>query len=956
MPIFVLVSLINLKNNSKFIILLMTRFAMKEWFAASLLVAVPLGVGAENVVVSPPSGENICLLSSLELNTITCLAGENVRANLSTAGNPLTIRDTVYVSGVGTHAPSTAIVKVNGATRFVANLGIDDGAESSADKNDHGIVDYVVRKHVGGDRTGEVVMQGTIDRRDAESVKLDLDVTGWDYITLDAQQGTHAWADHVDWANAYFECAGERPITVTAGQMYADESLIVRLPEEGREPGSEIIPLSSLDLSKVQNGWGTIKADKSIDGNDITLNDTVYASGVGAHATGQIVVKLNGAVTHFVARLGIDDEVKASVTGSNNNGVCDYRVSLRSESGETKVVDEGTVRCRQASTPLIDVDCRGWKYLIIDFPEGAGGNAYDHFDLANAYFEYLEQNSSKPVIVSPDEISSKLGCATTVYAVPGVRFMQRMKAVSENAVITVSDLPEGLTWNAKRNLIEGVINAEGEYRYTATVTNGEEVSEEVITLTVSSSLQQPVPFMGWLSWNVFEHEISDEKVRAVADAFERYGLADAGYRYLCLDDLWHASARESGTNKPLCDTNKFPNGLKDLADYVHGKGLKFGVYSDAAAHTCAGAFGSIGYEEIDAKQYAEWGFDLLKYDYCGAPADQQTAYKRYKAMGDALKNSGRDILFYMCEWGVREPWKWGAETGATTWRCTYDTRDCWIGRAGGIGILQSIEGMKDIWPYSGVNRYNDADMMCIGLHGKGKSSNALCQTGPGMTQTEYQTQFSLWCMWASPLTLSFDVRTISDEDLAIITNEELIAINQDRMGQQAEFIGETDGIQVYAKDLENGDVALAILNLNDNARDVTVDFSTIGALDPTVKYDVRDLWLKEYAGEATGSYSVGVDSHETKVYRLSKAGQVGITSALASADIRVAAVKGAVTVDCAGTEGLAKRILVSDLTGRVLTSGGGTGETFRLPLDAPRGVYVVNVVCAGRSQTKKVNL
>lgn len=329
---------------------------MKECLAASLLVVVPFGVGAENVVVSPPSGENICLLSSLELNTITCLAGENVRANLSTAGNPLTIRDTVYVSGVGTHAPSTAIVKVNGATRFVANLGIDDGAESSADKNDHGIVNYVVRKHVGGDRTGEVVMQGTIDRRDAESVKLDLDVTGWDYITLDAQQGTHAWADHVDWANAYFECAGERPITVTARQMYADESLIVRLPEEGRESGSEIIPLSSLDLSKVLNGWGTIKADKSIDGNDITLNDTVYASGVGAHATGQIVVKLNGAVTHFVTRLGIDDEVKANAPGNNNNGVCDYRISLRSESGETKVVDEGTVRCRQASTPLIDVD------------------------------------------------------------------------------------------------------------------------------------------------------------------------------------------------------------------------------------------------------------------------------------------------------------------------------------------------------------------------------------------------------------------------------------------------------------------------------------------------------------------------------------------------------------------------------------------------------------------------
>lgn len=926
---------------------------MKKLITAALFAAFPVGMMADNVTISPPTGGNICLLSSLDLSTITCLSGENVRADKSTANNPLTIRDTIYTSGIGTHAPSVAIVKVNGATRFVSCLGVDDEAESAAVKDDHGIVNYVIRKHVGGNKTGEIVMQGTVDRRDAASVKVDLDVTGWDYITLEAQPGTHAWADHVDWANAYFEYTGEKPVTVTSQQMYADNSKTVDLPAVGRD-GADIIPLSSLEISKATNGWGTIKANKSIDGNPITLNDTVYTSGVGAHAAGQIIVKLNGAVTRFEARLGIDDEVASQVAQRPNAGVCNYRVSLRAENGDIRVEAEGTVRYGQ-QTALIDVDCNGWKYLIIDFPEGDAGNDCDHFDLANAYFEYQEQNSTPPAIVSAEEISSKLACATTVYSLPGIRFMQKIKTASSDATVSVSGLPEGLTWNARRNLIEGVVSTEGEYTYVATVTNGDETSEETIHLTVSSDLQQPVPFMGWLSWNVFENEISDDKVRAVADAFERYGLVDAGYRYLCLDDLWHASARESGTNKPLYSTAKFPKGMNDLADYVHAKGLKFGVYSDAAARTCAGAFGSYGYEEIDAKQYAEWEFDLLKYDYCGAPSDQQSALTRYKKMGDALKNSGRDILFYMCEWGVREPWKWGAETGATTWRCTYDTRDCWIGKSGGIGVTQSIEGMKDIWPYAGVNRFNDADMMCIGLHGKGKSSNDLCQTGPGMTQTEYRTQFALWCMWASPLTLSFDVRTISDDDLAIITNEELIAINQDRMGQQAEFIGEADGIQIYAKDLENGDVALAIVNLNATTKNVTVDFSKIPALDATTKYLLRDLWAKEAVGTFTGSYQTSVASHETKVYRLANAENVGVRPETAAA-VKVHARKGAVTVDCSGTKGQSKRILVSDLTGRVLTSARGTGESFRMPLDAPHGVYVVNVVCAGRSQNVKVKI
>ncbi|MBR5689642.1 MAG: glycoside hydrolase family 27 protein [Prevotella sp.] len=467
------------------------------------------------------------------------------------------------------------------------------------------------------------------------------------------------------------------------------------------------------------------------------------------------------------------------------------------------------------------------------------------------------------------ETELKLACADIVFSQPGVRFMHKIRATNPDAKVAVEGLPRGLSWNQKRSLVEGIVEQEGEYHYTVKLTLDGKTTLETVTLTVSSTLQQPLPFMGWLSWNVVEGDISEEVVKTVADAMVSSGLAAAGYNYLCIDDLWHAAEREAGTDKPLYDAEKFPNGMKAVSDYVHSKGLKFGIYSDAGTKTCAGCFGSVGYEEIDAQQYAEWEVDLLKYDYCNAPTDVETCRERYKAMGDALKNTGREILFYMCEWGAREPWKWGAETGATCWRCTYDTRDGWNGINGGIGILQSIEGMKDIWAYSGVNRFNDADMLCIGIHGKGKSSNHLVVGEPGMTQTEYRTQFSLWCMWSSPLSLSFDLRKpISDDDLAMMTNSELIALDQDPMGQQAEFIGETDGIQIYAKDLENGDVAIAVLNLNDTERVATINFSDIPALDAGGKYRFRDLWAKEDLGSFSDRYSVSVASHETKVYRL----------------------------------------------------------------------------------------
>ncbi len=738
------------------------------------------------------------------------------------------------------------------------------------------------------------------------------------------------------------------------------DATVVYLPESG-PAGEEIVPLSSLDITKITNGWGTVKANKSIDGNALKMKGVTYMSGVGAHATAKVNVKLNGAVTAFHAIIGIDDETKAQSQNNPTQGICDYIVTLVKQNGEETEVCSGTIRYLDAAPVAIDIteNLRDYKYLILEFPEGAQ-NGNDHVDIANAYFEYVEQNSTKPILVSDSEMGGALACATVVFSQPGVRFMHKLRANVPDAVIDVEDLPAGLTWNEERSLVEGIIEQEGEYTYTAVVTADGETTSQPISLTVSSNLDQPVPFMGWLSWNVVQGDISETVVRTVADAFINQGLLDAGYNYLVIDDLWHANSR-AANGKPVADAKKFPNGIKAAADYAHSKGLKFGIYSDGGTSTCAGKFGSFGYEEIDAKAYAEWEVDLLKYDYCNAPGDLKTCKARYQAMGDALKASGRNILFYVCEWGVREPWKWASETGGSCWRATYDTRDGWNGKSGGIGMVESVAGMKDIWAYNGVNRFNDADMMCVGIHGTGKSSSDLVVKA-GMTQDEYRSQFAMWCMWSSPLTLSFDLRkSISDDDLALMTNPELIAIDQDRMGQAAEFVSQdANQCQLYFKDLENGDVAVAVINMSASAHPYTIDFKSIPALDPDTNYYVRDLQQRTDEPRATGSIEIPtIRSHETKVYRLSttESGSALISPSEPVECMSVIVNYDTVDICVPGSGSTTKRVLLSDTEGRVVASATySDGECISLPISGLHGVYIVNVTCAARSHSQKISI
>lgn len=917
---------------------------------ALVFVSVLGIVDAKAETITPPTGNDVCLLSSLDLTTVTYFNDDNknkVYADKATFGTPLIIAGDTYTTDVGTHAPSKFVVKVNGAKSFHAIFGIDAAAPTQAK---HGIVDYTVTTY-NSSKQATTVKSGTITVNDAAGTTVDVDLTNVVYLILNFDKGEEAWGDHVDLGNAYFKYAGTAPQLINESDMWQGGSNVVTIPDAPW--GQEYIRLSSLEIEKTKCGWEnhTPKKDKSIDGNNITIGGKVYESGVGTHGPSQIIIKLNGSVTDFYTVLGVDDEVKEA-------GNFDYHVYVKAEGGATEDIAKGTInRFSNQSVDIHADNLSGWKYLYLETSNGNDGtNTCDHVDWANAYLVFQDQNSTRPCIVSAEELTTKLACATTVFSQPNVRFMQKVRSTVTGAQLSVSNLPAGLTWNAARNIVEGVVAEEGVYTYQINVTVDGETTSEDVTLTVSSSLQHPVPFMGWLSWNSVQGNISQKIIEQAVELFQNKGLYECGWNHIMMDDLWQGTRKADGTPQP--NASRFPNGLKTVADYVHQNGMKFGLYTDAADRTCAGAFGSYGYEEIDAKTYAEWGVDVVKCDYCYAPDDVETAKKRYKALADAFAAAGNNTMLYICEWGVREPWKWGAEVGGRCWRISQDVRDCWTGSGSGVGVVQSIEAMKNLSAYQGVNRFNDSDMLCTGLHATGKSSNDLCGgTGAGMTDDEYATQFALWCMWSSPMALSFDPskNTLTDADFKLLRNKELIALNQDRMGQQGDLISEADNLVVFAKDCENGDVALSVTNMSSSEKQATFDFAAIPALDPTKTYTVRDVMENAEAGEATGTFTTDVRKHATRVFRLAEKKVVdGIASTVSAKDFSIVAGKNCVKISMPETAGLAKRILMSDFEGRVVSGLNTTADKAKVAL--AKGTYLVTVVCNAHARTVKVQI
>jgi len=372
------------------------------------------------------------------------------------------------------------------------------------------------------------------------------------------------------------------------------------------------------------------------------------------------------------------------------------------------------------------------------------------------------------------------------------------------------------------------------------------------------------PPMGWNSWNNFGCNVDEKLIRETADAIVASGMKAAGYEYVVIDDCWQGERDSLGFIRP--DPKRFPSGMKALGDYIHSKGLKFGIYSDVGAKTCGGRPGSRGYEYQDAKTYASWGADYLKYDWCNS--EGLSPLGAYTTMRDALFNTGRPIVFSICEWGDNKPWEWAKNIGHL-WRTTGDITHCWDceenhGTWSSFGIMRILDKQKGLKIHAGPGRWNDPDML---------------EVGNGMSVNEDRAHFSMWAMLAAPLIAGNDVRRMSAETREILTNSEVIAVNQDSLGTQGFASVSEDGLEIWAKPLLNDGWAICFLNRNKEMKEVTFnwkenlikdDFAQ-RHLDPKkMTYKIRDLWSKREMGTTEKPLRAAVPPHDVLMLRLTK--------------------------------------------------------------------------------------
>ena len=360
------------------------------------------------------------------------------------------------------------------------------------------------------------------------------------------------------------------------------------------------------------------------------------------------------------------------------------------------------------------------------------------------------------------------------------------------------------------------------------------------------------PPMGWNSWNKFACDVNEQTVRDTADAMVSSGMRDAGYQYVVIDDCWHGPRDANGFI--TADPQKFPSGIKALADYVHSRGLKFGIYSDAGRLTCGGRPGSHGHEYQDALTYARWGADYLKYDWCST--GDRNAKEAYALMADALRTSGREIVFSMCEWGTAKPWLWAKNTG-NLWRTTGDIFDSFSTKDPKRDWAHTVTDIVDLneplWPYAGPGHWNDPDMLEVG--------------NGGMSPAEYRSHFSLWAMMAAPLIAGNDIAHMNEEMRSILLNKEVIAIDQDALGIQGHRVRKDGNSELWVKPLKDGGLTVLLFNRGNVP-------ATIGGSGGELAWQtkgrakVRDLWAHKDMGRWTGAIQATVEPHGVAMYRI----------------------------------------------------------------------------------------
>lgn len=632
--------------------------------------------------------------------------------------------------------------------------------------------------------------------------------------------------------------------------------------------------LQDMNLGPASQGYGRPGIGKTVVGKPLTLGGHEFDHGVGAHAEFEVRLRLSGSPCRFDSIVGVDDETE-------NRGSVRFEVWADGK----LVADSGVLKGGGAAKP-ISADLTGKRNVRLVVTDAGDGGEFDHADWADARFEF---DGPPPVSVPLPPVPREAAVILTPKPSPkprvngpkayGVRpdapFLYTIPATGKRPIIyDAVGLPRGLVVNRANGRISGSVAKRGTYNATLIARNSLGVSKRPFRIVVGDTLALTPP-MGWNSWYCFLNRVTEKDVRAAADAMVRTGMIDHGYSYINIDDCWaikpgDANPELSGEERDpsgLINSNKrFPD-MKALCDYIHAKGLKAGIYSSPGRLTCAGFVGSYDHEVQDAQRFADWGFDFLKYDWCsygrivpdlkvpprGEPtplAVRAALMKPYSVMEAALRTIPRDMIFSLCQYGMGRVWEWGQKVGGNTWRTTGD-----LGATSDLAkSMYSIAlGSNGTEKWAGPGHWNDPDFLLIGyITWKGEMRPT------PLTPNEQYSYVSLWAILAAPMIFSGDMTRLDEFTLSLLTNDEVNDVNLDRLGKQGRRVWKGGDAEVWARPLEDGTRAVALLNLAEKPAKVTVRFSDLGL---TGAQPIRDLWRQKDLGRFAGTFSATLPRH-----------------------------------------------------------------------------------------------
>ncbi|MBR4170899.1 MAG: NPCBM/NEW2 domain-containing protein [Kiritimatiellae bacterium] len=626
--------------------------------------------------------------------------------------------------------------------------------------------------------------------------------------------------------------------------------------------------LDEMDLELMSCSWKRPQRNKSVEGAPLRIFRTNMERGVGTHARSRIMVELSDAIA-FDAQVGLDAEILNSGEGS---------VRFRVMSGKTVLADTGVLTKRKGPVP-IHADLKGVKQAYLEVTDGGDGDNYDHADWGNAYFTVADGGKVKAIaqpetkqlgILTPRPPAEPRLVGPKVFGVrPGSPILFRFSATGVRPLtFSATGLPKGASLDEKTGILSGAVENVGAYQITVSAKNAKGTVSAPFTLQVGETIALTPP-MGWNSWNCFASAVSAERIKSAALAMVESGLADHGFSYINIDDFWqnHEVGTKDETLKGpdrdaqgrIVSNKRFPD-MKGLADYVHGLGLKIGLYSSPGPFTCGRCYGSWKHEMQDAQSYAEWGYDYLKYDWCsyGSVAKKEDSnllyvMKPYTLMGKCLRAQKRDIVFSLCQYGMGSVSAWGDRVGGNTWRTTGDITDTY-------DSMRSLADRQDgLEVFVKPGNWNDPDMLVVGKVGWGHLHDSR------LTRNEQYTHISLWCIFCSPLLIGCDMTQLDEFTLNLLTNDEVLETNQDPLGNAASRIYRDEEFEIWTKRMSDGSTVACLVNRSYEEVPAKFNFADAGL---SGRFRLRDLWRQQDIGVSEDAYQTTLLAHACSLIRL----------------------------------------------------------------------------------------